>query len=207
MTKFMINNMTDALKTDINLLTASKNKLQRGHTAEQQLIALPKNVIVNEMLCSVILETESVSSIGTKAPLTVEAEGTPFRKLDVRAKMSDPTAKSEIVPAAKRRLSRLVSSPTGPGIRARASSSPVDLLQGRDSTGSSSGDTSVVSARGQMNKESHSSGRWQQFCVRIEQTKVVHAESMKRGKLWRVSFSFLRLAKNVARDFRANPMA
>lgn len=103
-------------------------------------------------------ETESVSPIGTKAPLTVEAEGTPFRKLDVRAKMSDPTAKSEIVPAAKRRLSRLVSSPTGPGIRARASSSPVDLLQGRDSTGSSSGDTSVVSGRGQMNKESHSSG-------------------------------------------------
>ena len=77
--------------------------------------------------------------------------------------MSDPTANSKVVHAGKRPLSRLVSGPAGPmgaGSKPRPvrASSPVSPLQSRDSTGSSSGDSSVASARGLKKNEPRSAG-------------------------------------------------
>ena len=63
------------------------------------------------------------------------------------------------MPAAKRPLSRLVSGPTGVGIKARSGSSTVGLFQGRDALGSSTGDTAVVSARGPIKEETRGPGR------------------------------------------------
>lgn len=105
-----------------------------------------------------VLENESALPKCTRAANPVERRETPPKKTEVRAKMSDPTANSEILHAGKRPLSRLVSGPTGAGtsVRAARASSPVGPLQSRDSTGS--GDASVVPVRGQKQKEPRGSG-------------------------------------------------
>lgn len=89
----------------------------------------------------------------------VHREETPLRQPEIKAKVSDPSTRSEIMPAAKRPLSRLVSGPTGVGIKARSGSSTVSLFQGRDALGSSTGDTAVVSARGPIKEETLGPGR------------------------------------------------
>ena len=101
-----------------------------------------------------VLENESALPKCTRAANPVERRETPPKKTEVKAKMSDPTANSEILHAGKRPLSRLVSGLTGAGASARAAraSSPVGPLQSR------SGDASVVPVRGQKQKEPRGSG-------------------------------------------------
>ncbi|XP_074638048.1 ras-associating and dilute domain-containing protein-like [Acropora palmata] len=98
-------------------------------------------------------EKDSESPAAPEVPPMLHREETPLRQPEIKAKVSDPSTRSEIMPAAKRPLSRLVSGPTGVGIKARSGSSTVGLFQGRDALGSSTGDTAVVSARGPIKEE------------------------------------------------------
>lgn len=105
-------------------------------------------------------ENEFAVPKGIRAPNPVEKVEIPPNKSDVKPRMSDPTANSEIVHAAKRPLSRLVSGPVGAGPKSRPAKaiSPVGPMQSRDSTGSSSGEPPVASARAPKKKEPRSSG-------------------------------------------------
>lgn len=109
---------------------------------------------------SLILEKDGESPTAPEVPSVVEGEETPLRQPDIKARVSDPPTRSEIIPAAKRPLSRLVSGPTGVGIKARSGSSTVGLFQDRDALGSSTGDRAVVSARGPIREEPHGPGSW-----------------------------------------------
>lgn len=118
-----------------------------------------------EVFLFLCLENEFAVPKGIRAPNPVEKVEIPPNKSDVKPRMSDPTANSEIVHAAKRPLSRLVSGPVGAGPKSRPAKaiSPVGPMQSRDSTGSSSGEPPVASAKAPKKKEPRSSG----FCIAV----------------------------------------
>lgn len=104
----------------------------------------------------VFAENEPIGSNDTRQPIPVERRETP-RKQETppsKQKFSEPSANTEVVQGGKRPLGRLVS-----GQKPAATTSyPFNRSEGRDSVGSSTEDSSVVSARALKKNEPRTSG-------------------------------------------------
>ena len=102
-------------------------------------------------------ETETIRSNDTRQPIPLERRETPPRKQETppsKPKFSEPSANTEVAKGGKRPLGRLVS-----GQKPAATTGyPFNRSEGRDSVGSSTGDSSVVSARALKKKEPRTSG-------------------------------------------------
>ena len=105
----------------------------------------------------VFAENETIGANETKQPISVERRETPPRKQETppsKPKFSERSVNTEVVQSGKRPLGRLVSGqkplPT--------TGYPFNRSEGRDSVGSSTEGSSVVSVRALKKKESKTSG-------------------------------------------------
>lgn len=102
-------------------------------------------------------ENETIRSYDTRQPVPLERRETPPRKQDTppsKPKFSEPSAKTEVVQGGKRPLGRLVS-----GQKPAATTGYLfSRSEGRDSVGSCTDDSSVVSARALKKEEPRTSG-------------------------------------------------
>ena len=130
----------------------------------------------------VLLENGTTGSRETRTPTPVERRETPPRKQGTppsKPKTSDPSANTEGVPGGKRPLARLVS-----GQKPAASAGyPFSRPESRDSVGSSTEDSSVVSAGVLKKKESKNLGSKNISAVQKDEILTCYERgAMKKSK-------------------------
>lgn len=112
----------------------------------------------------VFAENEPIGSNDTRQPIPLERKETPPRRQETsptKPKFSEPLASTEVVQGGKRPLGRLVTGPK-PAV---TTNYPFNRSEGHDSVGSSTEDSSVVSARALKKKEARTLGWWNSLCL------------------------------------------
>ena len=110
-----------------------------------------------ERVFFVIAENEPIGSNDTRQPIPLVRRETPPRRQETsptKPKFSEPLTNTEVVQGGKRPLGRLVTGPK-PAV---TTNYPFNRSEAHDSVGSSTEDSSVVSARALKKKDSSTLG-------------------------------------------------